>query len=327
MSAPVEITERADAAASVAPPAADAARDEASGTVVDPIARDAGAALVSAAARRGRPRACASRHLSLLLAWLVIAIVIAVGRRARGCSPGRTRSPACPPRSCRRPSLAHLVRHRRDRPRPLHARRLRRRPLAVGRVRRRDGRTRRGHAARRRSPGSLGGVVDDDPDAARRRAARRSPGCCSRSVDHHPARLRHRERGHRRRRRQRSPRSPGSPGRRWCACAGPTTSRPRSAAAARSARRARAVTCCPTRSRPSSASPRCSSARAILAISTLGFLGYGAPPPTPEWGLLIAEGRNYVATSWWLTTLPGLVVVVVVLAANRISQSLGRRTR
>ena len=63
---------------------------------------------------------------------------------------------------------------------------------------------------------------------------------------------------------------------------------------------------------------------AILAISTLGFLGYGAPPPTPEWGLLIAEGRNYVATSWWLTVLPGLVVVVVVLAANRISQSLGR---
>lgn len=63
---------------------------------------------------------------------------------------------------------------------------------------------------------------------------------------------------------------------------------------------------------------------AILAISTLGFLGYGAPPPTPEWGLLIAEGRNYVATSWWLTVLPGLVVVAVVLSANRISHALGR---
>lgn len=62
---------------------------------------------------------------------------------------------------------------------------------------------------------------------------------------------------------------------------------------------------------------------AILAISTLGFLGYGSPPPTPEWGLLIAEGRKYIATSWWLTTIPGLVVVAVVLAANRISQSLG----
>jgi peptide/nickel transport system permease protein len=66
---------------------------------------------------------------------------------------------------------------------------------------------------------------------------------------------------------------------------------------------------------------------AILAISTLGFLGYGAPPPIPEWGLLIAEGRNYIVTSWWLTLLPGLVVVAVVLAANRISHSIGRTAR
>ena len=61
---------------------------------------------------------------------------------------------------------------------------------------------------------------------------------------------------------------------------------------------------------------------AIIAISTLGFLGYGAPPPTPEWGLLVAEGRDYVATAWWLTVLPGAVVVAVVLATNRISQSI-----
>ncbi|SMC94322.1 ABC transporter permease [Rhizobium sp. RU36D] len=65
---------------------------------------------------------------------------------------------------------------------------------------------------------------------------------------------------------------------------------------------------------------------AILQISTLGFLGYGAPPPTPEWGLLIAEGRNYIATAWWLTAVPGFVVVAVVLAANRISQSIGGRS-
>jgi peptide/nickel transport system permease protein len=63
---------------------------------------------------------------------------------------------------------------------------------------------------------------------------------------------------------------------------------------------------------------------AILAISTLGFLGYGAPPPTPEWGLLIAEGRNYIARAWWLTTVPGIVVILVVLSANRISQSFGK---
>ncbi|MFT4235914.1 MAG: ABC transporter permease [Microbacterium sp.] len=66
---------------------------------------------------------------------------------------------------------------------------------------------------------------------------------------------------------------------------------------------------------------------AILQISTLGFLGYGAPPPTPEWGLLIAEGRNYVATAWWLTVLPGAVVVAVVLATNWLSQAIGGTER
>jgi peptide/nickel transport system permease protein len=63
---------------------------------------------------------------------------------------------------------------------------------------------------------------------------------------------------------------------------------------------------------------------AILAISTLGFLGYGAPPPTPEWGLLISEGRKYLTSAWWLTAFPGFAVILVVLAANRISQSLRR---
>jgi peptide/nickel transport system permease protein len=56
---------------------------------------------------------------------------------------------------------------------------------------------------------------------------------------------------------------------------------------------------------------------AILAISGLGFLGFGAPPPTPEWGLLISEGRQYLGSAWWMTSLPGLVIVaaVVLLAA------------
>ncbi|NLE99267.1 MAG: ABC transporter permease [Propionibacterium sp.] len=61
---------------------------------------------------------------------------------------------------------------------------------------------------------------------------------------------------------------------------------------------------------------------AILQIATLGFLGYGAPPPTPEWGLLIAEGRDYLATAWWLTTLPGAVVAAVVLATKGLSTTL-----
>lgn len=42
-------------------------------------------------------------------------------------------------------------------------------------------------------------------------------------------------------------------------------------------------------------------------------------------GLLIAEGRNYIATAWWLTTAPGLIVVAVVLAANRIATAFARR--
>ena len=60
---------------------------------------------------------------------------------------------------------------------------------------------------------------------------------------------------------------------------------------------------------------------AILQISVLGFLGYGTPPPTPEWGLLIADSRNYIATSWWLTILPGAVIVAVVLSANQLSSA------
>ena len=59
---------------------------------------------------------------------------------------------------------------------------------------------------------------------------------------------------------------------------------------------------------------------ALLTLAGLGFLGLGAQPPVPEWGLLIAEGRNYLSTAWWLTTLPGLAVIAVVLAANRISR-------
>jgi len=62
----------------------------------------------------------------------------------------------------------------------------------------------------------------------------------------------------------------------------------------------------------------------VLAISSLSFLGFGAPPPAPEWGSLVAGGRDYLAVAWWLTTLPGLVIVAVVLSANRIARALER---
>jgi peptide/nickel transport system permease protein len=69
---------------------------------------------------------------------------------------------------------------------------------------------------------------------------------------------------------------------------------------------------------------------AILAISALSFLGYGAQPPAPEWGSLVSTGRNFIATAWWLTALPGAVIALTVLSANRLSRALdteGRRTR
>ncbi|WP_437883792.1 ABC transporter permease [Pseudomonas sp. LRF_L74] len=64
---------------------------------------------------------------------------------------------------------------------------------------------------------------------------------------------------------------------------------------------------------------------AVLAVSSLSFLGFGAPPPQPEWGLLIAEGRNFMVAAWWYTTLPGLVVAAVVLASNQVARHLHER--
>ncbi|MYW06055.1 ABC transporter permease [Streptomyces sp. SID3343] len=66
---------------------------------------------------------------------------------------------------------------------------------------------------------------------------------------------------------------------------------------------------------------------AILSVSALSFLGFGAPPPTPEWGVLVSDGRNFVATAWWLTTFPGLVIAATVLSANRISRALDGERR
>lgn len=61
---------------------------------------------------------------------------------------------------------------------------------------------------------------------------------------------------------------------------------------------------------------------AILAVSALSFLGYGAPPPASEWGSLVADGRNYLAVAWWVCAMPGLVIAATVLSVNRISRAL-----
>ncbi|MFJ3612014.1 ABC transporter permease [Streptomyces hydrogenans] len=65
----------------------------------------------------------------------------------------------------------------------------------------------------------------------------------------------------------------------------------------------------------------------VLQVSSLSFLGYGARPPQPEWGALVASGRDYLAPAWWLTTLPGLTIAATVLAANRIARALDGEAR
>ncbi|MGW0323933.1 ABC transporter permease [Nocardia sp. NPDC003183] len=64
---------------------------------------------------------------------------------------------------------------------------------------------------------------------------------------------------------------------------------------------------------------------AIIWIASLSFLGLGAQPPDPEWGRLVSDGRNYIATRGWLTLWPGLTIVVMVLATNHLSRHLSRR--
>ena len=54
----------------------------------------------------------------------------------------------------------------------------------------------------------------------------------------------------------------------------------------------------------------------LLNIAALGFLGLGARPPIPEWGTMISDGRDLMATSWWLVVLPGLCILFVVLCFN-----------
>ncbi|MFI5200287.1 MAG: ABC transporter permease [Candidatus Limnocylindrales bacterium] len=60
----------------------------------------------------------------------------------------------------------------------------------------------------------------------------------------------------------------------------------------------------------------------ILFTAGLTFLGLGVPPPTPEWGRLIYDGRDYLQTAWWLTVEPALVLVVFVLGVNFIGDGL-----
>jgi peptide/nickel transport system permease protein len=65
----------------------------------------------------------------------------------------------------------------------------------------------------------------------------------------------------------------------------------------------------------------------ILYVASLSYLGLGAQPPTPEWGAIIAGGQQYLLSAWWISTLPGLVVVLVGVGLVLIGDGLADRFR
>ncbi len=60
----------------------------------------------------------------------------------------------------------------------------------------------------------------------------------------------------------------------------------------------------------------------ILLISALNFLGLGAQPPTPDWGYMVSEGRAFIYTSWWISTFPGIVIMITGLAFSLLGDGL-----
>jgi len=61
---------------------------------------------------------------------------------------------------------------------------------------------------------------------------------------------------------------------------------------------------------------------AILDVAALGFLGMGAQAPSPEWGTMLADAREFVSSAWWIVTFPGMAILVLVLAINLMGDGL-----
>jgi peptide/nickel transport system permease protein len=63
-------------------------------------------------------------------------------------------------------------------------------------------------------------------------------------------------------------------------------------------------------------------AKMVILEAAMGFLGLGVPPPTPTWGNMLADGRDYIRTAWWLTTFPGLAIMVTATGINLLGDAL-----
>lgn len=60
----------------------------------------------------------------------------------------------------------------------------------------------------------------------------------------------------------------------------------------------------------------------ILTVAGLGFIGFGAQPPTPEWGVMVSDGRNYLPTAWWPCVFPGVAIMFTVLGFNLLGDGV-----
>ena len=65
----------------------------------------------------------------------------------------------------------------------------------------------------------------------------------------------------------------------------------------------------------------------ILLGSSLGYLGLGAQPPTAEWGVLIADGKNFMTTAWWMSIFPGLAIVLTGMGFSLLGDGIAFRLR
>jgi peptide/nickel transport system permease protein len=63
----------------------------------------------------------------------------------------------------------------------------------------------------------------------------------------------------------------------------------------------------------------------ILAGSAISYLGLGVQPPTAEWGVMIKEGQNFIATAWWITTFPGVAIVLMTFGFSLLADGLAER--